>query len=118
MRRYGVTDTVQDWVAALPPPLHGLLTKPLVIEWGFGAGPSFVAVHMERPRHPVSIGVALQAVFERRDVFRRAHARLGDGSTLWIERQAVDPRLRAGSRWVLKFEAAAGEPPGRAQRTR
>jgi hypothetical protein len=89
-----VTDTFQDWVAALPPQLHGRLTEPLVVEWGFGAGPSFVAVHMERPRHPVSIEVALQAIFERRDVFRRAHARLADGSTLRIERQAGDPLLR------------------------
>jgi hypothetical protein len=101
-----MADLIEDWIAALPPSLHARRTQPLVVAWGFGAGPSFIGVHREPLVPARSIVEMLEVVRGRRGVLRRAHLELVDGSRVLIEPGADGVRIRYTGR--VRRSAATG----------
>ncbi len=76
---------LEAWLAGLPATLPPRLDEPCVTEWGFGAGPSFMGLHVEGCMPRLTLREGIGRLFERRGVWRRAHLRLADGTRLLFE---------------------------------
>ena len=79
-------EAIARWRATLPSSLQPLVREPWVEQAGFGAGPGFVAGRRHTFKSPVMItdGLAWLALYA--SVFRVAHLRLVDGTTLFFDR--------------------------------
>lgn len=76
---------MDEWIATLRPELQAQLDEPIVVEWGFGAGPAFAGVQVNRCEPPRALREAIALLFERRQQMKRGHLRLADGTRLFFE---------------------------------
>jgi len=72
----------------IPEELREKYRGGVVLEVGFGAGPSCVAGEIKVFREPTDFGTALAWLETRRGVFRRAHLLLADRTVLWFDPSA------------------------------
>jgi hypothetical protein len=71
--------------STIPADVRALVGMLRVVEVGFGAGPGFMGQWRQKCDPSLGIDEALEILEPRRDVFRRAHIQLEDGTTLFFE---------------------------------
>jgi hypothetical protein len=65
-------------------PEHIRSTTARVVEVGFGAGPGFAAISIKSCLPPITLEDALAYLERYRDVFKRGHITLSDGTLMWF----------------------------------